>query len=746
MAKNNGNDTNPFMAVAKSGVKPEGDISQVQTVIPFDEDEKKLMADQGATPTDQSKLVPTKEGLTTVGQAVIKPLMNDAKSKEDVDLAAATAKMAQAEADLNAELANELKRGQVLSERVGFDRYGERKLEPAIDDFGMDLFMYDADDKARMIAELKERNRKKGTSVTSPVLQKLGLHDYYPDIDKGIGVGSISSQMLGSRTRYVAQGGLVPWGIVDERRRAIDAELKKKAELANQIKTQRFVADTQYQQMYDDYYLDKQNEFFDMAGDDITVLTDPTTEVGREYRKFMTRMENVYKENAEMGEVVDSIMKKHEEGDFVPDSVLNLIDNWNTARLDVDSYIKGGKKLSSLVDQLKSYESTRTWLDEKAKELESEKDVMPLKAGVDFSDPKVAKNAMDAIKRTNYRDYDEMRQAIRTYYDTDKMDAIIEGAYGMSSRFYKGQSPEELEKLKLQAFQYLMGSLGEKIDVESSTVSTKALDWEKFAYKKQKDQTFYTNNDLKTQEIGVQIQRINENKDLTEKQRKQQVQQLMASQANYDADVSKRLGFSTTGIPLSANELKKRNQMTTGDIIVRIGGKNVPLRQLVASNGSEYSGKDKELYDQWKNFAGEIDRRGGSINAIPAKRATAPYTTYTDPVTGKVRMAPSEYMDPKGKPQTLIIDQHFEFEYSEPVQKWSETETESITDQGKKSTSKKIATSGAGTVEEKEIVKAPGDFYFYQNGSDMNVTSELDAVDKELSIQTGKAYSHRGKK
>ena len=304
------------MALRGNPVQPVKDNLK-QTKLPFEEVDQPII-----DIPDNSTLVETKEGVKTVGQTVASKMLPDAKTKEEANQVIEISDAAQKDAEANVELLNLYGSGKTLAQTVGFERGAERTPTLSAKDFPIDAFMYGADDKQRIIAEARQESAKRKMSATAPALEKMGIEEYYPDISKGISVGSISSQMLGSRNRYVAQGGLIPWGVVDARARAIEEDAKAKAAIAGKIKNQRLITSPQYQQVYDDYFLDKQNEFLDMAGNDASLLMDPTTELGREYINFMTTMENSYKENLEVDKAVDAILAKHDKGDYIPAEML----------------------------------------------------------------------------------------------------------------------------------------------------------------------------------------------------------------------------------------------------------------------------------------------------------------------------------------------------------------------------------------------------------------------------------------
>jgi hypothetical protein len=695
--------------------------TEKQTALSFDEEVETPVVEI----PDNSTLVDTKKGIQTIGQTITEKMLPSASTKEEAQEVINLSNEAQKDAELNSELLSLYGSGKILAENVGFERGAERVPTLSKQDFPMDAFMYGADEKERMIAEARQRTAERKLNATAPVLEKMGIEEYYPDISRGISVGSISSQMLGSRNRYVSQGNLIPWGVVDARARAIEKDVAEKAAIAGKIKNQRLITTPQYQQVYDDYFMDKQNEFLDIAGNDTSLLLDPTTQVGREYLNFMTTMENSYKENLEVDKAVDAILEKHDKGDYIPEDILSFIDEWDTGRLNMDEYIGGSKRISQLVDNIKSYESTRTYMDEKLKDLESEKDVMPLKAGVDFNNPTVAKNAADALKKKSGSSYDEYLSAVGEFYDVEKLKNVIDGAYSTSSRFYKGKSAEELSKLKADALDYMLGSLGDKITVKNDTVANKSLEWAKFAYQKEQDKTFYTNNDINQKALGVEIQKINANTDLSAAEKKKQIDKLYANNINFDQEASNRFGFNVNAIPLGVAEQAYRTKATNADLKVNYGGKKaIPLSEvenefnkLKKIKYSTLTAKQKDEYHelkQWVAFKNDVDLSGGVFELTAGKRYSTSFNTY--PKDGKMEVAAGQWIDPKAPVQTMIIDEHNSVIVRE---EYEDKKTKEI------------------KYREREI-PLPGSARTYKNGSDDNVKYEFDAINTKTTDMTNK--------
>lgn len=621
----------------------------------------------GEIQTDSSPLIQKSGAIKSLGQDLTERTFDDAQSKEDVQNAVAIGREVDSEVELNSDIVRQTNQvGQQLKKEVGYDPNAEREIDVTERDINQAFFSYSPEVRRRMSLEAQ----RAGHTPKSAVLERLGVSEYYPDISKGIQVGSISSSMLGSRGRYVAQGGLVPWGIVDARKRALQRIADEKAQVIDKIKAERHVTSPQFQQQYDDFYINKQNEFFDMAGDDISVLGDMSTELGREYAKFMSQYKRAYEANTQMDAVVDDIFEKYNKGEFVPDYILNKIDDWNTGRLDIEKYIVENGNIFEIADLFKSYDNTTKWADGKLKDIKDQKDEFPIsmKGNVDFSDPKIAKDAQDAILNSSNMSYDKRISAVSKYYDINKLVSVIDEAYA-NNRFYQGKSQEELDALKSGTLSYMLGSLGTSVEMDVQTTANQrarlaelAFDKEKWSTERKDNQTYYQNVDETAQGIGVMMQDILGNDKLTPEQKDRQLNELFANNENYDLEASKRNGYPVFRLPITSKEQSVADTYVIESI--KIGtpfkdGKDYSLSDYPSLQAKVDSGEitnESEIawIESHKNAYDAGVKNGGRLRMYTDSRHATVGTTYQSK-DGGTKIAFGRYMSATKPTRTILI-------------------------------------------------------------------------------------------
>jgi hypothetical protein len=171
-----------------------------------------------------------------------------------------------------------------------------RKYKEAID--SEDYYSMSPEEQRQLEAYSKLLNDSK-TKIrkSEPALEKLGVQDYYPDMNQGIQEGSYSGSIVGSIPIYTAKGGVLPIGVFDARKRAVEAAaVNAKKEKADLIELMKNKTAPQYQQAADNLAFGILDKYLNMANGDASVLMDPTNPIGMRFQKELNKVNNIKQE------------------------------------------------------------------------------------------------------------------------------------------------------------------------------------------------------------------------------------------------------------------------------------------------------------------------------------------------------------------------------------------------------------------------------------------------------------------
>lgn len=599
----------------------------------------------------------------------------------------------------------------------------------------LDLMGLTPEEKELYTAMAKNYIAPKTSSAST--LERLYVSDYYPDLNQDISAGTISSQMLGTRQRWVARGGIIPDTVIDARQKALAKQAQEAQQKQDEIKKTQFVTAQQYQQAFDDVSNDMLFEYFDMAGNDLTVLTDPTTKLGQSFLKTTRRLENAYKSVAEVDKTVkDALSDQNKNNKYIPETQLKLMEKWNSGKmLTLQDMLAKDINPHTFQATIKVFQNSRKLMDEKLKDMESEGDVIPLNMDVDWSDPKMALNAKEAVKRKAGQSHDQYLSASRTYFDLSRLETVVDGILS-NDDVYRGADAKEQEDIHSDMISYMASSLADKInfkqDVLSHNRASEALardkfNWDKHVKGKEWEQgiSFFETQDQNVSGVAATnaYVAIFNDPNLTPEQKRARLNDLMLKTQNYNNALSQRTGFTTSEV-LVSDEQKNQIQYTSHSAI-NIGSwkANAPTRTM-ADYGKMLRGEitvPKEELAHWKKVVDGIyqDTKGtGQVGYYVNQMGVAPATPTYDAKTGKTTYNPAQFMNIDGviKGNTQVQTMGMDFFTSYVVPEEAEVE------EGGKKVMKPTG---------KTIVKnSPRQMYTAYNLSDENVKARKDAIDK----------------
>jgi hypothetical protein len=190
-----------------------------------------------------------------------------------------------------------------------------------------------------------------------PALERLGLQDYYPDINTPLQVGAYSGSIIGSNPIFVGGGGYVPMGIIDARRRSLERAAQNRVKQGEKIKNLMLIDSAeQYQDKMHEYGLSIFNKYGEMVGWDYMQLQDQSNPIAREFQKEYREYESNALRSKAIQTQYEQVLKDLKDGRHVPDHVINAMDRWQSGSWSIEDMMNPDL-LMDLEKEMKSYSS-----------------------------------------------------------------------------------------------------------------------------------------------------------------------------------------------------------------------------------------------------------------------------------------------------------------------------------------------------------------------------------------------------
>ena len=602
-----------------------------------------------------SNLVIDKDGyVTDVGNVVAEKLSEDAKTKDDVQAAYTVGQSlneatnsiiddekkkaeekAKAEMDAKVKDAWDIAQMQTTSNQLLSRRWNglsnaeqasqsqETPVTPAV---GSAISTAVGDDNYRPLSSYgltEEEKQYFRTSKPSPksapikqAIEQLGVNDYFPDIQQGTIAGSYSRSMLGSGNIYVAGGGVLPYRVLDARRRAQQVDLEKAKEAKDALfKSTHAATATQYQEGFDQEVDDVVNGYLEAAGDNPEVLLDMSTELGRKFNTARNAIQTKAKGILEVSNLADGIIKNMPESNavFYPEEVQSLAQEiQNGTNADVEAYMSGKVNLFELKSRLKAYNSHKNWAEATMKDLKF--DERPL----DMTQKGLKKaTSIEQLYSKNGAGtgYDVLQSGSITFVDPSRITKQVDGYFDglINSGAYVPRNADgtinqdELLKLKVELTKYMLALAPEQVKTKQETVSNKEVE-ERIRrdnmYRYEQDRTtYYTKWEDDAKSFAEQEKAIMNDPKLSTVQKAAKIKTLWSSKYN----TYENKNFNVTGavLPVVSNEGRSINPSNTLFVYkVKEGGKwynrNISAQELGTwnltfdQNGKITGGADKQ--------------------------------------------------------------------------------------------------------------------------------------------------------
>lgn len=372
-----------------------------------------------------------------------------------------------------------------------------RKYKEAID--SEDYYSMSPEEQRQLEAYSKLLNDPK-TKVrkSEPALEKLGVQDYYPDMGEGIQEGSYSGSIVGSIPIYTAKGGVLPIGVFDARKRAVEAEaVKAKKTKADLIELAKVKTAPQYQQAADNLAFGILEKYLNMAGGDASVLMDMSNPIGMRAQKELNKVNNIKAEALWMEGRGQELLKAiNNEQMYVPGEAKDALKKWLGGNYSLDELMNNQKALKefhNIYNTLKINDNETYVIGKHIAEWEKAKKIEPMVAdwNAQFTmlSPEKQSQLASVMKG---RDYDQMLQLSMEYMPGSQLTDMIHGLY-KTGEFTMGET-------ELGA--YAATWFGEKVVAKITTVANDNFKYAQLrqrASEQKAKTTFWENHALTTQ-------------------------------------------------------------------------------------------------------------------------------------------------------------------------------------------------------------------------------------------------------
>lgn len=336
-------------------------------------------------------------------------------------------------------------------------------------------------------AEYMEQMSRDKADAPSAAIEALGIQHYYPPQQDYV-TSNFTGRYIGSRQLISAPDALYPEGLVDARKRAVEAKAKAKAQSQDKYWELMDTA-PQYDEAYKDIGMDMIDKYGDASGWDFASLEASNTKLGKQFRRDMYDFKSRGKYLLDLNSQVNTMVEKWTDGDeYTPPEIKKMMMDFRTATSDLDAYMKGeaigDEKVKAMSNMFRSYQNFTPLMNKQLERMASlGAEELPLAAGTNFNDPTFAANAESAIAKSGDLNWDKYTTVMSKYFDLDKAKDIVEGIYSHNS-LWEGMNASDREKILNSSTRTFISHLPTKVDIETKFQDTKALGWAQLRNKK----------------------------------------------------------------------------------------------------------------------------------------------------------------------------------------------------------------------------------------------------------------------
>jgi hypothetical protein len=322
--------------------------------------------------------------------------------------------------------------------------------------------------KDQVEKDITDQYRNLDSSIPQAVVEKLGVQDYYPEIGRDIAVGTFTGSRIGSQTVYSGAGGLLPQGLYDARKRALNESAKAKQTALDKYYSGIDIA-SQFKPKFNETVNDAMdNLLYKKHGGNVNAfLADP------ESRREFSRLEAVAKNVNGYDAYATSILKDAaDDTKFIdPEQVKNAQDIKRALVEDVDGVLNGKKDLSALFAKAQVYQNMIPQIDKVLDDVLAEGKIgklpINMRTGGVYDEPKFVQERDQFLQKLKGGTLEKAQylSGFKKFFTGD-YEQIIDGMV---------QSGKYSDLQKDAAMNYFAGHLQEQVDLKNEFVETGAL-------------------------------------------------------------------------------------------------------------------------------------------------------------------------------------------------------------------------------------------------------------------------------
>lgn len=434
-----------------------------------------------------------------------------------------------------------------------------------------------------------------------PAIEKLGVTDYYPDMGQPLQVGSYSGSIVGSIPIFTAKGGVLPMGVYDARRRALQKQADDKEKQRLQLfEMAKMAAAPQYQQELDDEAYSTINDYLKAVNYNIT----PGDENWMALHQNLNRINNVKKGTLEIQTWTNKILEDLSKPDrFVPEYKQKLAAEWLRGGYTMSDLIndpKKQKKLYNLRNEIKSYDNLSHYTADYVQKLKESKSTVPLAANFRDKLSEIPATQQDElIASAADGDFNKFMTLTMTYMPDSDIALHAKKLWESSDFADKEGTPEQVAKNAGEYLEYFNTFIGKEIIPKVTILKNNRLGWAELARKnrldeKQEKSRIYETYKINTFNSDSKRQLIDAAKNGTLKQTLENMTGLGQAKTDKNGVI-----FQEIKIPMKEGQ---KGQVTLNDLsVIRVGGKAFKPEQAY-----NYYSKYSDAFFAQTNDNGEI--------------------------------------------------------------------------------------------------------------------------------------------
>lgn len=479
--------------------------------------------------------------------------------------------------------------------------------------------------------------------------EQLGMNQYFPELGRSTAVGSYSRKTLGSGNIYVAGGGVLPFGLLDARKRSLQRQAAQVAALNKDVNYSIETA-PQFQEIMNQSYFNFINDSLDKTGGNYSQLEDPRSPTYKEFqaenKSWIDRMKLIKDLNGKALSLVGQINEDAEKGVVANiDQQSKALQQWlNPSPEFIDKILSGEEDLNKWAEKFNSFKAITPWADATANDLDLSQFPLNTKNMTQFE---AAQGLQDVLRKSSGLGYDKYLSGVKEYIPVEKIVELVDAAFN-DQNFYKGQlegTPAEqeamLKRQKEDAVRALVSRVAEKVSFKQDTVANDALEEKRLAFdKKQYEEgkiTKYSFIQAQGNSAKSYWNSLMSDKTLTLNQRVQKMAEWSAQNGlNLDVAKTNQLGTPSWEVVMDTPEKEQpqgTNLYNTEVTLPTRDGKKVSVTLAMVLSGVA---KDKHNVDvnspEYKNAKADLveiknsSSSNGNLQYKPANRYHSLYS------------------------------------------------------------------------------------------------------------------------